>query len=271
MGVNHFDNADVYGNGRAEKILAKALGDRNKKVVIATKVGWNKNEFESAYDPRNIRRQCEASLKNLNRDYADIYYFHHCDFGPDDRFLEAGLSEFRKLKAEGKIRAIGLSGYSADDFLRLIPKISPDCVQSWANVLHPDFISEDSPVAAIMKKEGITFVAFNPLSRGLLTGKFTAKNPPKFDENDVRYTMEEFKPDYLARFEPRLEKIKSRFGSAPNDLVRFALQYILFHKVTACAIPGFRNKKQVEINLSAADRPLSNDEFAFIKETFKGL
>ena len=84
-GVNHFDTADVYGSGDSERMLAKALSEKTKEVIIASKVGWFKGEFEHAYVPENIKRQCEQSLKNLRRDYLDIYYFHNCDFGEEDR------------------------------------------------------------------------------------------------------------------------------------------------------------------------------------------
>ncbi|MFH1213862.1 MAG: aldo/keto reductase, partial [Candidatus Neomarinimicrobiota bacterium] len=87
-GVNHFDNADVYGNGRAERLLAKALGARNKDVIIATKVGWFPGTARHAYEPQHIRHQLEQSLVNLKRDFVDIYYFHNADFGRDDAYLD---------------------------------------------------------------------------------------------------------------------------------------------------------------------------------------
>lgn len=267
-GVNHFDNADVYGMGRAEKVLAKALGSRVRDVVIASKAGWYKGEHEHAYKAENIRTRMECSLKNLNREYLDIYYFHNCDFGEGDMYLSEGLSEMRRLQKEGKFRALGLSGYSAADFLRLIPVIKPDCLQSWANILHPEFIKEGSEVASLLEKEKISFVAFNPLSRGLLTGKFNAKNPPVFDKNDVRAGMDEFKPGNMEIFDKKFEKMKAKFGASPEETVRAALQYILHHRVVACAIPGFRNKRQVEINLAGAGRPISEEEFEFINGIF---
>jgi myo-inositol catabolism protein IolS len=267
-GVNHFDNADVYGMGRSERILGDALEGKNKDAVIASKVGWHKGGFEHAYKKENILTQFEQSLKNLKRDYLDIYYFHNCDFGEDDRYLEEGLKTFQALKKEGKIRAIGLSGYSADDFDRLIPKIGPDCVQSWANILHPEFIDPGKETALLLKERDISFVAFNPLSRGLLTGKFSAENPPVIDENDIRATMEEFTPEYLEGFYPKMERLKKAFGDETQDIVRAAIQFILYHEAAACAIPGFRSRKQVEINIKTAEKPLTEDEFNTIKEIF---
>ncbi len=268
-GVNHFDNADVYGAGKAEKTLAKALGNKNKDVVISSKAGWYKGEHEHAYKAENIRAQCEQSLKNLNRDYLDIYYFHNCDFGKDDRYLEEGLAEMRKLQKEGKIRALGLSGYSADDFLRLLPVINPDVLQSWANMLDSRFIDPDKPAAKILKEKGITFIGFNVLGRGLLLDKFSSKNPPSFDSGDIRSTMDEFKKENLEETEAKLSKIKEKFGGTKESLVRAALQYVLYFEVVSCVLAGFRNKEQVEENLSAAGKALSQEEFDYIKEVFR--
>ena len=88
--MNHFDNADVYGNGRAERMLArvlKKLGVKTNNVIIATKVGHFHGTAEHAYEPNHIRHQCEQSLINLGRDYVDIYYFHHGNFGEKDKYL----------------------------------------------------------------------------------------------------------------------------------------------------------------------------------------
>jgi aryl-alcohol dehydrogenase-like predicted oxidoreductase len=267
-GVNHFDNADVYGNGKAERLLAKALGANNKKVIIASKVGWFPGTAENAYEPQHIRHQCEQSLINLKRDYLDIYYFHHGDFGENDKYLPDALDVFLKLKKEGKIRAIGLSAYSADDFLRLIPKIKPDCIQSWANILDDQFIRKDSPVYKIVKENSISFVAFSPLAQGLLLGKYTAKNPPSFQQGDHRQNDKRFSKEELEKLEPKIEKLKQKFGSEIKILAGVALNYVLSSDIVACAIPGFRNKRQVELNLSGAEKKLTEDEIKFIRSIF---
>src|SRR5439155_6406953 len=86
-GVNHFDNADVYGNGRAERMLARVLdrlGVKSIDVIIATKIGWFPGTAQHAYEPAHVRHQCEQSLINLKREYIDLYYFHHGSFGEGD-------------------------------------------------------------------------------------------------------------------------------------------------------------------------------------------
>lgn len=249
-------------------MLAKALGQKNKKVIIASKVGWFPGTAEHAYEPQNIRHQCEQSLVNLRRDYLDIYYFHHGDFGENDKYLPDALDVFLKLKKEGKIRTIGLSAYSADDFLRLIPKIKPDCIQSWANILDDQFIRKDSPVYKIAKENNISFIAFSPLAQGLLLGKYTAKNPPSFQEGDHRHNDKRFSKEELEKLEPKLEKLKQKFGSEIKNLAGVALNYVLSSDIVACVIPGFRNKKQVELNLSGAEKKLTEEEIKFIRNIF---
>lgn len=268
-GVNHFDNADVYGNGRAERMLAKALGPKSKDVVIATKVGHFPGTAPHAYQALHIRHQCEQSLKNLDRDYIDLYYFHHGSFGDNDFYLDDAVAMMDQLKKEGKVRLVGQSAYSSDDFHRVVPKVKPDVLQSWAHALDDQFIRPGSPVRKLMDDRKMSFVAFSPLSQGLLLGKYSSKNPPTFEAGDNRKDQGKFSAAELAKLEPKIEKLKSRFGNTPEALARMALQYLLFEPVVACVIPGFRNQHQVEVNLSGADQPLTAEDVAFIKEALK--
>ncbi len=116
-GVNHFDNADVYGNGRAERMLSrvlKKLGLKSEDFVIATKVGHFPGTAPHAFDPLHIRHQCEQSLQNLGRDYIDLYYLHHGDFGDHGEWLQGAAETLDALVTEGKIRLKGQSAYSDD-------------------------------------------------------------------------------------------------------------------------------------------------------------
>lgn len=267
-GVNHFDNADVYGNGKAEQMLSRVLGERSRKMILATKVGWFPGTAQHAYDPPHIRHQCEQSLINLKRDVIDIYYFHHADFGPNDQYLEDAVAVMRQLKQEGKIRLIGQSAYSAADFTRLVPKVQPDLLQSWANVMDDQFIRAGSPVRKLLDERKMSFVAFSPLNQGVLLGKFDPQNPPKFEAGDHRLGDQRFTSEALLKIQPKIEQLKTRFGGEVKDLARVALQYLLSHPVVACVIPGFRNPNQVQVNLSGADKPLSTEDVDFIRKTF---
>lgn len=266
--VNHFDNADVYGNGRAERMLARILGPRNKDVIIATKVGWFRGTAAHAYEPQHIRHQCEQSLINLKRDYIDIYYFHHGYFGDNDEYLDDAIEVMYRLREEGKIRLIGQSAYKHEDFQKLIPRVKPDVIQSFANALDDRFLKEGSPTRKLCEEYKISFIAFGPLGQGILLGKYSKDNPPKFEPGDHRANAERFKPEYLAKVEPKIEMLKSKFGASIEDLARAALQYVLHYPVVGAVIPGFRNLNQVKINLSAAEKPLTEEEFNFIRDLF---
>lgn len=267
-GVNHFDNADVYGNGRAERMLARILGKRTNNFVISTKIGWFPGTAAHAYEPKHIRHQCEQSLVNLNRDYIDIYYFHHGDFGEKDKYLDDAIEVIYKLKDEGKIRVIGQSAYSNEDFMKLIPKVNPEVIQSFANPIEKDLINSNSPTRKLIEERKISFVSFRPLGEGLLLGKYSSKNPPQFEFGDHRKGLKRFSKEHLEWLEPRIEKMKLKFGSSINELGRAVLQYLLYYNFVGTVIPGFRNLSQVKSNLFAADKPLTKEEFGFIEETF---
>jgi len=270
QGVTHFDNADVYGNGRAERMLAKGLDNRSKDVIIATKVGWFPGTAAHAYEPQHIRQQLEQSLVNLQREYVDIYYFHHGDFGKNDYYLDDAVEMVYRLRDEGKIRIIGQSAYSAEDFLRLVPKVRPTVIQSWANAIDDHFIVDGSPVANLLRDWSMSFVAFSPLAKGLLLNKYSAKNPPRFKAGDHRQTAADFKLENIMKVEQKMAKVVARFGSEAKQLSRFALQYLLSFPVVGSVIPGFRNRQQVEANLWGADLPLSSEDIKFIQDVFRG-
>lgn len=267
-GVNHFDTADVYGNGLAERMLAESLGSKNRDVIIASKVGWFKGTAAHAYEAQHIRQQCEQSLINLNREYIDIYYFHHGDFGERDRYLDDACEMMGRLKAEGKVRCVGLSAYSEKDFKRLVPRIKPSVLQSWAHAMDYHFIAPDSACMKLCEEYDMSFIAFSPLNQGILLGKYVSSDPPDFPDGDHRKDSEKFKPEYLSKVEKGLTAVSEEFGGSREDLVRMALQFVLYHEHVAGVIPGFRNLVQVTMNVSACDKPLNGRELACVRKAF---
>lgn len=268
-GVNHFDNADVYGNGRAERMLRdslKKLGLRSEDFVIATKVGHFPGTAAHAYEAPHIRHQCEQSLINLGRDVIDVYYFHHGDFGKSDMYLDDAAAELDKLVEEGKVRVKGQSAYSSNDFLRVTPKVRPEVFQSWAHALDDQFIRPGSPVSNLMAEQGITFVAFSPLAQARLLDKYDPSKPPTFEPGDHRQGSGAFSAEAIAELKPKLAKLKERFGDSIEDLASVALNYVLAQPYVACVIPGFRNERQVKVNVSGAGKDLTPDDLAYIRE-----
>ena len=270
-GVNHFDNADVYGNGRAERMLARALkklGVKSTDVIIATKIGHFPGTAEHAYEPAHIRHQCEQSLVNLERDYIDLYYFHHGNFGENDRYLPEAAATMDSLVKEGKVRLKGQSAYSTEDFLRIVPVVRPVVLQSRSHAIDEGCLKPGSALFPLMEKFDLTFVAFSPLAQGLLLDKYNAANPPQFEPGDIRGTRDTFSAASLEKLRPKLEKLKARFGATTEDLAAMALNFLLAEPRVACVIPGFRNERQARCNLAGVGRAMSKDDVAFIREIF---
>lgn len=273
-GVTHFDNADIYGNGRAERMLRdclKKLGVNRDDVVIATKIGHFQGTAAHAYEPFHIRRQCEQSLVNLGVDHLDIYYFHHGWFAPDGEAgnLHDAAGEMRRLVDEGKVRAVGQSAYSDEDFERAVPVVKPDVLQSWASMLQDNFIRPASRVQELMDEQGCSFVAFSPLGQGLLLDKFDAENPPTFEEGDVRSGKEKFSVEALRGLKPKMARIKSRFGETVEDLASAACRFVAAHPNVCSVIPGFRNERQALCNVRAgSDEPMTSADVGYCREVF---
>jgi len=270
-GVNHFDNADVYGDGRAEQMLArvfKKLGLKSEAFIIATKIGHHRGTAAHSYEPAHIRHQCEQSLINLQRDVIDIYYFHHGNFGENGEYLEEAAATMDALVQEGKVRLKGQSAYSVEHFERAVPVVKPMVLQSWGNILSPEFLLPGSPVANLLEKYNMSYIAFSPLAQGLLLDKYDSENPPTFEPGDHRAARPAFQQEGLRALKPKLEKLKTRFGSSTEELAAVALNYVLSLPNVGCVIPGFRNERQVSCNLAAESRPLTEDDLAFIRTTF---
>ena len=269
QGVNHFDNADVYGNGRAERLLARALrGGLSDRVCIATKVGHFPGTAPHAYTPLNIRHQCEQSLENLERDHIDIYYFHHGDFGPDDRYLDGAVAEMEHLRKAGKIRFIGLSAYSEDDFERLVPRIRPDVLQARTSYLNDRMVRPGNRVPKLMQKHGLSMVCFSPFERGLLLDKWKPGQPPEFVEGDHRRGRKEFEEENIERIHGKLEEVKKRFGGTTEDLARVAVQFLIAHDCVVCPIVGFRSVSQVKTDLAGAGKHISKEDAEWLRNLF---
>lgn len=277
-GVNHWDNADIYGNGRAERLLAQCfrkLGVKPGSQVIATKVGHFKGTAPYAYEPRHIRNQCEQSLRNLGVDHIDIYYFHHGTYvgpgydGQPHDYLHEAAATMHALVKEGKVRAIGQSAYTEEDFERAIPVLKPDVLQNKANMRYDQFIRPGGRIAALMKQHGCTFVAFGPLDQGILLDKFDPDNPPKFAEGDYRNSRKDMLPDALRELKPKLAKLKERFGPTTEALSSAACRFVLAHDHVCSTIPGFRNARQASCNVRAASDPaMSEADVDFCRRLF---
>lgn len=271
LGINHWDTADVYGKGHSERLIGKVFSESIKRddIILATKAGWFKGTAEHPYDPLLLKHQFEQSLKNLQTDYVDIYYFHTPFFGEDNRFLRPAAEVVHQFKEDGKIRFIGQSAYSLDQFQEVCPVTKPDILQLPYNAINSPFDSPETDIFSWADEQDLGIVMFGTYAMGLLLGKYDTDNPPKFDEGDIRSERENFSVEFIKSLGPALQRIKDKFGSDPQTLAWVANQYAIHKSKNAVAIPGFKNPQQVESNFNTMLRALSIEEIEFVTEVFK--
>jgi aryl-alcohol dehydrogenase-like predicted oxidoreductase len=270
LGINHWDTADVYGRGHSERLIGQVLreGIARDQIVLASKVGWFKGTADHAFEPLHIRHQVEQSLRNLSTDYLDIYYLHNAYFGDQDKYLEPAAEVMHQLKKEGKIRAVGQSAYSLEQFKRAVPVVKPEVLQLPYNALSSPFDKPEEDVFKWADERDLGIVMFGTYAKGLLLGKYDHKNPPQFERGDIRENSDQFKKDFLQKLEPALNSLRRNFGEAQSDLARIANQYALSRSQNAVAIPGFKNMQQVKDNFETMGYPLSGPEKAKVEEIF---
>jgi aryl-alcohol dehydrogenase-like predicted oxidoreductase len=260
------------------------MGVKRKDQVIATKVGHFHGTAPYAYDPRHIRNQCEQSLRNLRSEFIDIYYFHHGTFSgpgyntggdltPDHDYLEEAAATMHALVAEGKVRAVGQSAYSVEDFERAIPVVRPDVLQTKANLRYDEMIRPGGRLQELMHAQGCTLVAFGPLDQGILLDKFDPENPPRFEEGDYRGTRKDFNKETLRSVRNKLAQVKTRLGATKQNetevLASAACRWVLAHENVCSTIPGFRNERQARCNLRAAgDAPMPAADVQWLRGLF---
>ncbi len=242
-GIRHWDTADVYGDGRSERLIARVWADLDRdSVYLATKTGWNPGPYGHFYHPDQIRRQLEGSLQRLGTEHIDLYYLHHCDFGPSDEHLDDALAVLHDARDRGLIRHIGLSDWDCGRVAERVERVDPDVVQIYRNVRDDAYVS--SGLAALVDSRDLGAVFFSPLRHGLLTGKYA--EPTAFAEGDFRRNVRAFENgELLSRLAQASTAIRARFSDHPEPVLHGLLGAILDDAPTGCAIVGLRNPDQV--------------------------
>lgn len=256
LGINLFDTADGYGEGRSERVLGQALAGRRDKAVIATKFGYMPTGPHA--DPDFIRAACEASLKRLNTDYIDLYQFHVNEYGPEG--AEEVRETLEELVAAGKIRTYGWST-DFEDRARIFAQ-GPNCsaIQVELNV-----VDDAADVLAVCEEFNLAALNRGPLAMGLLTGKYTPGK--KLPDDDVRGRNA---PDWMKYFKDgqpnpewldQVNAVGEILRSGGRTLAQGAIAWLWGRSEKNLPIPGFRNVAQVEENCGAlAFGPLTADQ-----------
>ena len=266
-GITHWDTADAYGKGHAEQLIGEVFASDvpRDKIFLATKFGWVKGPSGHFYDPQFMRSQCERSLSLMRTDSVDLYYFHHCDFGPNDRYFDDALATMRKLREEGKIRFIGLSDWDASKIMRFIARVDPDVVQPYRNLI--DDAYESSGLKKWIDGHDLGVAFFSPLKHGLLLGKYDA--PQQFPEGDFRGGIPEFRDAaFIARMKRARDEVTRRFAKDREPVLTAVTGALLTGNPTATVLLGQRNPKQVEA-AAAAGRSLTPEEAEWVRRLYR--
>jgi len=260
LGVTFFDTADMYGPFTNEMLVGRALRDRRDQVVIATKFGNMRGE-DGTYKgisgrPEYVKQACDASLERLGVDHIDLYYQHRVD---PNTPIEDTVGAMSELVRAGKVKYLGLSEAAADT-IRRAHKVHPiTALQTEYSLWSRDAEDEVLPT---VRELGIGFVAYSPLGRGFLTGRFQKFEHLPADDyrrNSPRFQGENFQKNLdLVR---TIEKLAAEKKCTPSQL---ALAWLLARGEDIVPIPGTKQRKYLEENVGAVDVVLSSDDLAQI-------
>jgi aryl-alcohol dehydrogenase-like predicted oxidoreductase len=259
LGVTLLDTADVYGVGANERLVGRALAGRREQAIVATKFGnvrSESGEFLGLDGSREyVKRACEASLRRLGIDVIDLYQQHRVD---PKTPIEETVGAMAELVEEGKVRFIGLSEAMPEDLRRAAATAPIASVQTEYSLFTRDV--ERNGVLETCEELGIGFLAYSPLGRGMLTGRF--RSPGDFGEDDFRgggryprLTGENFRRN-LALVE-EVEAIAQARGARPGQV---ALAWLLAQHPFVVPIPGTKRVRYLEENAAAAELELTTGE-----------
>jgi len=263
LGINWIDAAPAYGLGHSEELIKKALEQTNAKPIIATKCGllWNeKKEKVPCLKAESIREECHASLKRLNIDVIDLYQMHWPEPEED---LEQGWEEMAKLKDEGKVRYIGVSNCNVEQLKRIAKIARPVSLQPPYSMLHREVEEE---LLGYCAENNMGVVAYSPMQRGLLTGKFNQERLSGLALDDHRRRSPDFhEPKFTATLQlvDQLRPIAERNG---RTLAQLAIAWVLRRPENTAAIVGARRPSQIEETAPASDFKLSKEDIEEIEE-----
>lgn len=261
-GVNFLDTADMYGVGRNEELVGKAIRDRRDQVFLATKFGNVRGpagEFLGVRgDPAYVRSACEASLKRLGVDVIDLYYQHRVD---ESVPIEDTVGEMSRLMQEGKVRYLGLSE-AAPRTIRAAYATSPiTAVQTELSLWSRDAETEVIPT---VRELGIGYVAYSPLGRGFLSGRF--KSPADFPEDDFRKNHPRFQGENFEKNIKLVGEVEAMAREKGCTAAQLALAWVLAQGEDIVPIPGTKHIRYLDENIGALDVNLTSDELQRLDE-----
>jgi aryl-alcohol dehydrogenase-like predicted oxidoreductase len=262
LGVNFLDTSDMYGPYTNEMLVGKAIRDRRDEVVLATKFGIERGEDQSVRTingrPEYVRRACEASLGRLGVDHIDLYYQHRVDPSVP---IEDTVGAMSELVQAGKVKYLGLSEAGLQTIRRAHATHPISALQTEYSLWSRD--PEDEILPAV-RELGIGFVAYSPLGRGFLTGRFKSFDdlaPDDYRRHSPRFQGENFEKNL--GLVDRVTGMAKEKGITPGQL---ALAWVLAQGDDIVPIPGTKRRSYLEENVAAKDVKLTAEDLSRINE-----
>ncbi len=266
QGINFIDTADMYNAGESERIVGKAVADRRSQVVLATKgrqpMGEGPNQQGGSR--RHLMQALDASLKRLNVDHVDIYYYHAPD---DDTAIDETLRTMDDMVRSGRVRYIACSNFRAwrlCEALWVSDRLNLNrfaCVQPLYNIVNRDIEVELLPLCQEYK---IAVVPYSPLARGILTGKYKKlgdyPNGSRAARNDQRMRQAELRAESIEISQQIVAHCATK-GCTPSQ---FALAWVLANPIVSSVIVGPRTLEQYEDNLGCREVTITKGDEAFV-------
>ena len=264
-GIDFLDTADMYGPYTNETLVGKALADRPGRAVLATKFGIVRDAADPTKRgvcgrPEYVRSSCEGSLKRLGVETIDLFYLHRVDPATP---IEDTVGAMAGLVAEGKVRWIGLSEASPET-LRRASKVHPiAALQSEYSLFSRDV---EAAVLPACRELGIGFVAYSPLARGFLSGKY--RSLADFPEGDYRRTAPRFAGENFAKNLALVAKVADLARRRKATPAQVALAWVMSRGADVVPIVGTKNRERLEENLNATDLVLRPSDLAELEAAF---
>jgi aryl-alcohol dehydrogenase-like predicted oxidoreductase len=262
LGINWIDTAAVYGLGRSEELVGRAIRGMARKPYVFTKCSmlWDEGRrIHRSLKAVSVRRECEASLRRLGVDVIDLYQIHWPN--PDDQ-MEEGWETLARLREKGKVRHIGVSNFDVIQ-MRRAQAIAPiSSLQPPYSLLRRDVEDE---ILLFCRENNIGVIVYSPMASGLLTGAMTRERVSTFPADDWRRRNREYQEPRLSRnlaLADALAGIGARHGRSAGEV---AIAWTLRHPAVTGAIVGGRNGRQVEGIIGAGDFRLDEREIREIK------
>jgi aryl-alcohol dehydrogenase-like predicted oxidoreductase len=271
LGINFWDTADMYANGKNEELISKVLAGNRNKVFIATKFGFRFRDGQAgpSHSPNTyvdgspawIKQAVEGSLKRLGIDTIDLYYAHRIDPNVP---IEETVGAMAELVKEGKIRYLGLSEASAATIRKAHAVHPVAALQSEYSILSRDL---EGGTLNTLRELGITLVAYSPLSRGLVTG--TVHGPAALASDDFRRTLPRFDEVHMENNRALAHDFSLLAKNKNSTAAQLAIAWVLAQGEDIIPIPGTKKRKYLEENAAALDIQLSAADLQAIDDLVK--